>query len=65
METVGFWNLGPTNLSKTTSSGFSKRLCLQYKMKGACKMAEQVKVLAAKPQDLSSTPGSFMMEGEN
>lgn len=34
-------------------------------MPGAGEMAQQGKALAAKPDDLSSSPGSQMVEGEN
>lgn len=32
---------------------------------GAGEMAQQVKGLATKPDDLSSVPGAYMVEGEN
>lgn len=54
--------LGPTNLPKTASSGFNKRLCLKYRKKGACKMVEQVKALAAKSDAPNSIPGFYVVE---
>lgn len=34
-------------------------------MLGASKMAQQGKALAAKPDDLSSIPGTLLVEGES
>ena len=34
-------------------------------MKKAYKMAQLIKVLAVKPEDLSSIPGPHVVEGEN
>lgn len=46
------------------SHGFIVRPCPKIKFQ-ASEMAQHLKVLAAKPNNLSSIPGTYMMEGKN
>lgn len=48
-----------------TATFFPKPNINKYKRNGAGKMDHQIKVLAAKVEDLNSIPGTHKVEGEN
>lgn len=62
---VGSYTAQPSLPHSPTGQGQTLNIKLTEGMAGASERAQKVKVLAAKPHDMSSIPGTYVVEGEN